>query len=471
MDMDASATSDARRELTVSTGGRRLTLEAEHVLEIVRRPKATRVPHGPPALVGVFSLRGAVLPLISLARLMGIEAGTEQTVVILENDGPVGVAVDTVLQLGTGTDTDARHFDLAALLAERFERPVKIRSTSKPIDGAAVSAPPEAKRVLVSFVVNEQTFALPLAAVVEIDRLPDAIDRVPRAGRTVLGMINWRNRSLPILSLAGLLGFADSTADRTGRLVMVVHHKGSNVGLVADSIASVLRLDEAAIDKVPAVLQRGDGDAQLEAIGRTNTRSLVSILSVSSLFADPMVKETLSAQTEVDTSMLFEQNAADDRHQYLVFDLADERYGLSVTAVDEVLRMPETITRIPNAPRFMTGIFNWRGRPVPLIDQRQRFDVPPAEGTSRPRVVIVTVGKLQAGFVVDRVSEMIAVARNDLAVAPQLSSKESVLFKHVANVDDDDAKLILIVDPEELLSRAEQDALAEFTKPMHAEAR
>lgn len=452
------------RHLTVVVAGQPVALPGEAVREVLRRPRLTRVPHGPPGLVGVCNLRGAVLPVLSLARLMDEEAGDEGRVVVLDHQGPLGVLVDAVLKLqGEDTGAASRRVDLAGLLETRFRRPVAPALATRSHAGARpeVGEARQVERVLVSFLVQGQTFALPLAAVVEILRLPAEIARVPRGDRALLGLVEIRDRSLPIVSLAALLGFADGEVDPRGGRILVVDRDGARIGLVADAIDSVLRLPEAAIDPVPPILQRGGGEAKLDSIGRPGGgRALVSILSVPRLFADAAAAATAAAVKQERTTMVDEVTAG-RQEQFVVFDLGGERYGLPIAAVDEVLRLPEQVTRVPNGPRFVSGIINLRGRPVPIIDQRERFGAPAADAAARPRVVIVSFGGLQAGFVVDAVSEILSVASDEIALAPSFSSERSAVFDRVARTGAD-GRLILLVDPQELLSRAERDAVADI---------
>jgi purine-binding chemotaxis protein CheW len=454
-----------QRQLTVVIAGRSYALAGDNVLEVIRRPRVTRVPHGPPALVGVCNLRGTVLPVVSLARLMDAKPGDEERVVVLDHNGLVGLLVDAVVKLDVGAGAaSVQPVDFVALLETGFKRSAPHVSAGRggASEATDIALPRRAHRVLVSFLVQGQTFALPLVGVIEVLRLPGELAHVARADPAVLGIASIRDRSLPIISLAGILGFADMDADRSASRILVVDHEGARIGLVVQSIDAILQLDEDAIDAVPPILQRGRGQAELDAIGRPGPgRSLVSILSVPRLFANASVEATVAEARQEKTAMPTEQVASSAQEQFVVFDLGDERYGLPIAAVDEVLRLPAEVTRLPNGPRFVSGIINLRGRPVPIIDQRQRFDAPAAAGAAQPRVMIVTVGGRQAGFVVDAVSEILSVASNEVINTPPLSSERSAVFTRVANLGQD-GRLILLIDPEELLSRAELDIISDI---------
>ena len=148
------------------------------------------------------------------------------------------------------------------------------------------------------------------------------------------------------------------------------------------------------------------------------------------------------------------------QEQFLIFALGEEFYGLPIAAVDEVVSVPDAITRMPNAPAFVKGVMNLRGRPVPLIDQRLRFEVADGDlGRKKPRAVIVTIGRLQAGFIVDGVSEVVSLPASALAPAPDFSSERAEVFDRVAHMAAD-GRMLLLVNPKELLTRAEQDVVA-----------
>jgi purine-binding chemotaxis protein CheW len=158
--------------------------------------------------------------------------------------------------------------------------------------------------------------------------------------------------------------------------------------------------------------------------------------------------------------------------QFVVFRLGEESYGLPIGAVDEVVRRPDQITRVPGAPAFVEGVMNLRGQVVPVIDQRQRFAVKDSEHGSGRRVVIVTIDGLRAGFVVDAVSEVVNISAAEVRTAPALTADGAAMFDRVAILDRHDggrngdrdsgqgSRLILLVDAKALLDRAERDVLA-----------
>src|SRR5690606_35060563 len=98
----------------------------------------------------------------------------------------------------------------------------------------------------------------------------------------------------------------------------------------------------------------------------------------------------------------------------------------------------------------------------PSIDQRGCFSIQPPGQTSKARAIIVTLGDLQAGFVVDSVSEVKAIASDALSAAPEFSSDRTEVFDRIAQIEAD-GRMILLIDPQELLTRAERDVALAIT--------
>ena len=144
--------------------------------------------------------------------------------------------------------------------------------------------------------------------------------------------------------------------------------------------------------------------------------------------------------------------------QVLVFQLGAEEYALPVSAVGEVMRLPDRLTRVPRAPSFVEGVMNHRGKVLPVIDQRRRFDIDGESLPERRRVIVTTVEGLEAGFVVDGVSQILALTPDQLRPTPELTAESSSLFSWVADLGN--GRLVLLIEPRELLDRAERDLLA-----------
>ena len=129
--------------------------------------------------------------------------------------------------------------------------------------------------------------------------------------------------------------------------------------------------------------------------------------------------------------------------QVVSFKLGSEEYGVEIAQVQEINRMV-AITRVPRAPQFMEGVINLRGQLIPIIDLRTRFAMPRAEHTKNTRIIVTEVGSKRIGIVVDSVSEVLRVARDQIEDATEIiSGVDTEYVRGVGKVED---RLIIILD-------------------------
>ncbi|HUD27601.1 MAG TPA: chemotaxis protein CheW [Novosphingobium sp.] len=459
----ASAPALSEQTLTFSVGERRLGLPASIVLEVAPVPRIARVPHAPPALLGVASLRGAVVPVLSVARLLGEADGAMERVVVVDLDGPVGLAVTGVSHVVDDREADAvARIDVAALVARAIPARPQRRAAGSGIAVSDVAGTAQTETVaLVAFAVGGQDFALPLATIGEVMRLPPEIARMPHADGVVVGTIAARGAVLPLLSLAALLALPVQPATARSRIV-VVRIGAHRVGMVVDAMRSIARVPESEIDPVPQALNRGGPEARIQAICRMEGGGrLLSVLAPDQLLREDITARLLQGlsgdeQEMTDAATPTRGHGEDER--FLLFRIGEDTFGLPIAAVQEIVPLPPRLTPLPKAPDFVLGVMTVRGQVIPVIDQSRRFHGTPTAG-AKPRVIVVQIGTLTAGFLVDAVSEVAQVAAAELRDAPELGTGGARVFDRVAALDGRDA-LVLIVSPQELLDRAERDLLA-----------
>ena len=455
-----SPKADVRRRLVFRVGQQCYEIEAAQVLEVLRVGPITRVPNGPAALRGIANLRGRPMPVLSIMEIIGEpDSASHQygKIIVYDHDGAVGLLVDDVLKLSdeaTAVPLEGLNGLLNAAFKTARRAPAGRASF---FEHPGRSLPSVTLRSLLSFRVSGQLYGLPLEHVREVAIVPSAAEVQPSGRDALMGVMALRDRVLPLMSLASLMGLEITRSAAEDARVVIVKHEDDMIGLVVDAMDDIYRIPEQAIDAVPPILQRGRGDAQIEAIGRiADGGRLISILSPGKLFGHNEVSGVIQKTGAVAVETAQTQVAVE---QFLIFQLGREIYGLPITAVDEVIRVPADVTRIPGAPAFVTGVINLRGRAVPMIDQRSRFDSPASAQIASARAIVATIGKLQAGFVVDAVSEVKAIPVTALSPAPAFSSEQTDVFDRIAHIETG-GQMVLLIDPRELLTRAERDMIA-----------
>ena len=288
-------------------GEEALAFQLDRVSEIIRIPRLAHMPLAPQSLLGLANMRGIVLPVVSLGRLLGLPESRfddQARIIVIGGAAPVGFAVDRVERLlaipiaqlsidpagagrldpglldgvvqgGEGADT-IKIINPERVLQGQFDR---IGIASSPAaatafaatDGSAKAAEPQRQTALVSFELGAQEYALPLERVREIVPLPEYVSEIAGSETAVLGVVTSRNRLLPLVSLRSLLGLRETDNRESGKVIVVSMGNGS-VGIVADRTREILRVDPALIDPAPALLTRGAGEAEIESICRIDER-------------------------------------------------------------------------------------------------------------------------------------------------------------------------------------------------------
>lgn len=149
-------------------------------------------------------------------------------------------------------------------------------------------------------------------------------------------------------------------------------------------------------------------------------------------------------------------SASDDGQQYLTFILAGEEYGVDILRVQEIKGW-DSVTQIPNTPKYVRGVINIRGTIVPIIDMRIRFDIEQLAYGPTTVVIVLRVqgetGDRIMGVVVDGVSDVYNMSDEDIKESPDFGSAVDTKFvKGLATVNE---KMVIILDIDHMLNSQE----------------
>ncbi len=144
--------------------------------------------------------------------------------------------------------------------------------------------------------------------------------------------------------------------------------------------------------------------------------------------------------------------AAAERQEFLTFTLGREEYGIEILKVQEI-RSYEAVTTIANAPEFIKGVVNLRGTIVPIVDMRIKFNLGTPEYTQFTVVIILNVAGRVVGMVVDSVSDVIALAAEQIRTAPDFSSSFDV--RYITGLGTVEGRMLILVDIEQLMTSSD----------------
>jgi purine-binding chemotaxis protein CheW len=145
--------------------------------------------------------------------------------------------------------------------------------------------------------------------------------------------------------------------------------------------------------------------------------------------------------------------------KYLTFVLANEEYGLEILKVREIIGMMN-ITSVPRTPGFVKGVINLRGKVIPVIDLRLKFSMPEAQHTEETCIIVVNVGKLEMGIIVDRVSEVLDIAGEEIEDTPSFGV--SVDTRFILGMGKANGKVTILLDIDRVLSGSDNEVLSQI---------
>lgn len=142
-----------------------------------------------------------------------------------------------------------------------------------------------------------------------------------------------------------------------------------------------------------------------------------------------------------------------DERQILVFTMMKEELGLDISCVREVLR-PQEIHPLPQAPDFIEGLINLRGRIIAVIDLRKRLNIKETEDRPKMRIIVCRIKTFIVGLVVNSVSEIIALSEDDIEPTPEVISMQ-IEADFISGIARFGERIIVILNLENILTKEE----------------
>jgi len=476
--------------VTFSIAGEVFAINMSPVQEIIRVPEIVKVPKSPPSLMGLANLRGKVLPIINLRKVFELpEKNIDEAsrAIVVDLGQPLGFLVDNVSSVINAEETkietcseiksivksdflkgvikDIAKFkmvmilDIEKVIEKEFSEIIQCSSKEYEVISKEQSSEEEIladERQLVSFTVASEEYAIPIENIQEIVQIPERITKVPNSEQSIIGIMNLRDKILPLASLRKLFGFPEEKLTEQSRIV-VLSMGSLSVGIVVDSVREVLRVSESLIEPVPSIILKDEKNFEISEICRLNEgKRLVSIISVSNLFKHKDIKEALtSVEAERNMGKSNEnEEMPEEEEQFVVFKLDNQEYAAPIESVQEIVRIPEELTHVPKTPDFVEGVINLRGNVLPVIDLRKRFDLQEKQRDEHQRIMVFVINDVSVGFIVDSVSEVLKIPKSVIQKSPELSGEQLKIFTRVANLEKQ-GRIIQIIEPKELLNKEE----------------
>lgn len=150
------------------------------------------------------------------------------------------------------------------------------------------------------------------------------------------------------------------------------------------------------------------------------------------------------------------EQSSDEVLQLVSFTLGKEEFGIDILKVQEINRT-SSVTRVPNAPHFIEGVINLRGKVIPIVDLRKRFGMSASQHDKNTRIIVVEVLTKTVGFIVDSVREVLRIPQSVVDPPPPIVA--GISSDYIEGVGKMDDRLLILLNLEKALSSTELQAL------------
>ena len=432
-------------------GGEEFAFPMEHVREILRVQTPKEVPGAPEHLLGVLTVRGKILPIVDLRRLL------RQTSFAADHIAACHAASSEyqawLARGGSGAGKEELHH--AVLAAEQLRQWLSaFNSSSQALTETLAQA-----RGLNEH-VSKQASNL---ANHDLD-----VKGLESLGKDITTSVKG--------IVAALHTFEEQVSGNISedQRIIVVDSNGFQIGLVVDHVNEVLGVQDDAIEAPPNIAHHAG--VSLSGIAKLNDGSRLILLLATGSLLDQKVLSKISAEAggviatdEVKSGdkkdEKKENGQSGDELQLVTFLLGQEEYGIPIARIQEIDRLSK-ITQTPKAPKFVEGVTNLRGEVIPVLSTRTLFALEAKPADDRTRVIIVDLGGAKTGLVVDSVKEVVSIAQSNIAPPPpSISSGADAQFISGIGKVENGKRMIVLLDVGRVLTRVEKSELVALNRP------
>lgn len=436
--------------------GHEFALPADYIQEVVNPPeRLTPVPLAPSYLLGIFNLRGLIIPVVDLARLLELSGSAENVsagrIGIVEHNGlHIGLRFDETGEVLRNSGENGANFDYAGNSKNVVAGAIKLDDGRRIINilnihallalehvprvahaarrGADVAASRKAslgaRRQCISFSIGLTHCAFDISVTHEIIRAPE-LKVSPLKSELCVGVFELRGDTVPVLNAHRLLGAVPSADAATAddRRVIIMKNDGEKFGLLVDTVNSLVTYYSEEVLPLPALNPEAanlfNGCLSSDAYGD------IVLLNAGHVHADSALLEVVRghAQLYSRTTAAVETRKTGERRTYITFRV-DQLYALGIDEVREIIEYPKDLLRPPGLPKHINGMFNLRGQMVSVIATRVLYGARDHDNTQDNKLLIFERNGSTFGMMVDAVESILTMNESERVSLPPLIYKQ-----------------------------------------------
>jgi purine-binding chemotaxis protein CheW len=422
-------------------------IHVDFLQEVVSLPeKLIKIPLAPPFLVGVFNLRGIVIPVVSLRVFLKFapsESVVAPQIAIVEYGGVrVGLLFDStgeILRVRAEEKSDFQYtsessskviggaikLDGANRLLQVIDPHalVEIENIPHVLENqkkltAALEARHGQRKKCISFVSAGMSMAFEIGGIHEILRVPE-IKHSMMESRLCLGTISVRGQIIPVIDFAELIGKREKEVEaKDDRRIIILKIGNEFFGLMVDAVNNISSYYQADVMPIP-LLSKERAEMFQGCIEFANAKEVI-LLNHLQILSDAEVVEITLGHSKIYQSESREHAAKKNLHRqvYISFRI-DQLFAVPIGDVKEIIDLPKNLTKAPGMPSFVRGILNLRGQLVTVVDARILYAMP-EEHCLDPKILIFQAGTERLGLLVDSVENILNIADEQKIALPDL---------------------------------------------------
>lgn len=143
-------------------------------------------------------------------------------------------------------------------------------------------------------------------------------------------------------------------------------------------------------------------------------------------------------------------------NQYVIFKLGKEEFGIDIMNVREIVQYQESV-KVPNSPSFIEGIINYRGKVIPIVCLKTKFNMENSLKDANTRIIVINLNDRQIGFLVDEASQTVRIDESNIDPTPDIIT--GVERKYISGVGKLDNRLIILIDLEKVLTDDDKEKI------------
>jgi purine-binding chemotaxis protein CheW len=442
-------------------------ISAEYIQEVVNPPeKYISLPLAPAYLLGLFNLRGTVIPVIDLKKylnLSSLEVAVEQKIAILELDNLcIGLLFDHTAEVFYGKPEERSDFSSSSANSviqgvfkkENGKRLIQILDV--PAIFAIQAVPRDQNQVrsgqrhnahhrgfrkqCISFAVGAAKCALGIGEIQEIIKV-DQVTNSALAVGPCIGVIDLRGTTVPVIDFAFLLGYREldesGEATKGERRVIVLRLDGELFGLLVDLVDSIVSYYEENVRQFSAFVS-SKREMFSGCISKADADEIL-LLDYKNILSNGEIQEITHGHSRIyrasQSHTLSEGEDSGLKRTFITFKV-DQVFAVPIGEVKEVIEMPSQLLQPPGLPSYCKGVLNLRGELVSIIDARELYQANAALSQLPQKVLIFKMDSILFGLVVDTVEAIVSISDANKIKLPE------ILFKSLNGMSDDVSEAI-----------------------------